>query len=79
MNGVEFDLSIVTAEEMQVFFEAARTDNNKGMSKVLAKVVSKCPTEWGNQRDAETYLQLPYFTTFKPLIKAFVEEASGKN
>lgn len=79
MNGVEFDLSKITADEMGEFFAAAKTNDNKTLATVLTKVVKVCPAEWGDPSRAETFGRLPYFETFKALISAFVDEAQGKN
>lgn len=79
MNGVEFDLSKVTADEMGDFFAAAKVNDNKTLAAVLTKVVKTCPAEWGDPSVPETFTKLPYFGTFKALISAFVDEANGKN
>lgn len=79
MDGLKFDVSKVTARDMQGFFKATSGNDNETLSAFFAKVVTECPPEWGKPNSAETYLNLPYFTAFKGVLEAFVKEVSGKN
>lgn len=72
-------IDALTADDMGNFFKAARENDNRGMAALFAKVVSKCPSEWGDPDKVSTYMNLPYFTGFKRVLNAFVEEVNGKN
>lgn len=79
ISKVEFDLSTVTADEMDAFFKAAAKNDQRKMAAVFPSVVKRAPASWGDKADVETYMKLPYFTHFKPLVNAFIDEGSGKN
>ena len=79
MQGVVFDLSKVTGEDMDAFTQANRVGDVKGQALGLSKVIVSCPAEWGDPSDPQTYLKQPFFSVQKPLISAFFDEANGKN
>jgi hypothetical protein len=81
MDGLEFgNIRKVTAREMQKFFKSAQANDNEALAEFFAKVVTKCPPDWGKPDEAETYANLPYFGEFKGVLEAFVAEANkGKN
>lgn len=77
--GVEFDLSTITAKEMDDFFKAAKVNDQAGLAAAFPRVVKSAPSSWGDLTKPETYLALPYFGAWKALVAAFIDEASGKN
>lgn len=77
MEGLEFDLTKITAREMQKFFEAARQNDNTTMAKTFAQTATKCP--FGDPKKEDTYLNLPYFGKkgFKAVLSAFVDASKN--
>lgn len=78
-DQIEFDLSKVTVGDMDGFFKAVRETDNETISRVLAKMISKCPDDWGKAKNYRTYLNLPYYGAFQQLIQHLVDEVNGKN
>lgn len=76
---LDFDLSTITAHRMDDFFQAARENDNQTLAMIFAEVVTRCPADWGEPNDPDTYLKLPYFGAFKDVLQAMVAELNGGN
>jgi len=74
-DGLEFDLTQVTAQEVADFNKAVRAGDPERMAAFYARVTVRCP--WGDPADPKTYLALPYFTTFNAL-QSEIASASKK-
>lgn len=74
---VKFNFNKLTARRMTEFFAATRENNYESMAAVFAATITACPKEWGAHDDVNTYLDLPFFPTFRDLIQQFVSEAQG--
>lgn len=77
-DAVEFDLTKVTARDMHEFIRAGRESDIPALAETLAKVVTRCPAEWGDPRNPETYINLPYFGEFQQVIKQFSEAGAAQ-
>ena len=73
--ALEYDLSRVSAREMAAFFEAARSSDIPALASVMAKVVVACP--WGDPRDPNTYLDLPFYGAFQDVIDGLADAAKN--
>jgi len=71
--NLEFNLRNLTAQEMNDFLAAVGTNDLVAVSTTLAQVVTKCPPDWGDPADANTYLALAYFGEFQDVIEALTE------
>lgn len=78
-SQIEFDLRAVTVADMDGFFKAVKDTDNEAISKVLAKLVSKCPEAWGKPSEYKTFMNLPYYGAFQQVIQMLVGEVNGKN
>lgn len=77
MDDVKFNFDKLTARRMTAFFTASRANDYDTLAEIFAATAVTCPKEWGNPNDANTYLDLPFMTTFQTLIKHFVSEAQA--
>lgn len=66
-------LKTLTAAEIETFFTAANKQDFRTMSSFFAKVIAQTPESWGEPDKPETYIQLPYFKQFKPIIQQFAD------
>ncbi len=73
--SLTFDLTRITARDMQHFFEANRAQDYTALAEIFAQTVTTCPAEWGNPNTPETYLRLPFFDTFRVVISQFAKAA----
>lgn len=74
-QDVTFNFDRVTAKEMSRFFKAARENDVEAVAALMARVVVDCP--WGDPADAETFANLPYYTTFSDVLEAMVAAGNG--
>lgn len=73
---LEFDLMIMTAEEFGAFIGSVKgPEHIQKMSDSLARLVKKCPAEWGPKEDPQTYMQLSWFGVWKKVIFPGFREA----
>lgn len=72
-----FDLTRITARDMQRFFEADRAQDYAAMAAIFARTVTACPPAWGDPASPETYLSLPFFAGFRVVTQQFVQAASN--
>ena len=69
-----YDLTRVTAREMQAFFRAARANDVDALAAVFARVV----VDLGDGRDAgdpNTYLDMPFYGEFQAVLGGMVSAA----
>ena len=72
---ITFDLKSITARQMQAFLKAVADSDFEIMANTFTSVVVECPAQWGDPKNPETYLDLPYYGGFKDTIEAFIEES----
>ena len=73
---IEFDLTIMSAEEFGHFIGSVTgPEHIKKMSEGLARLVTKCPPEWGPKDDPQTYIKLSWFKVWKKVIFPGFREA----
>ncbi len=75
VDGLEVDLSKVTAREMGEFFQAARENDMDTLAEIFAQVVVACP--YGDPTEVDTYLDLPFFGGFQDVLEAVVEASKN--
>ena len=73
IDGLEFDMSNITAGEMADFFDAVRRQDVRVMAATLTQIVMACPPSWGDPEAVETYLKLPFYGAFQGVIDAMGE------
>lgn len=72
-HTLSYDLSTVTAAQMDTFFRAVETNDIKVLADVFAVVVVTCP--FGDPRNPDTYLNLPFYGAFKDVLKGMIDAA----
>lgn len=73
IEGLEFDLTQISAGEMADFFDAVRVQNVRAIATTLSKIVVACP--WGDPTDPATFLALPFYGAFQGVVDALGEAA----
>lgn len=74
---IEFNLRGVKARDFGAkFLQPVQRGDVEAVSKFFASVITKCPEEWGEAGNVQTYLQLPYYTTFLPLANQIIRETN---
>ncbi len=72
---ITFDLKNITARQMNTFLRAVSVNDLEVIADTLTLVVVECPAQWGDPKNPETYLDLPYFGGFQETIEALIEES----
>jgi hypothetical protein len=76
--GLEFDLSRMSGQDYHDYAAAGRKDDLVTVANVLARVVRRCPPEWGKPDDPKTYLKLPMFGALKQVMRALSAEVRAE-
>lgn len=69
---IEFNFDDFTADDFEDFNEALRQGKTKTAAEFYAKMIVRCPAEWGAANDPLTYRKLPYLK-FRNLVRNFEE------
>lgn len=75
IEGVEFDLSAIKAEEYDRLMEQARLIDVRVCIRLLRLLMRKCPL-MADPQDEAAYQQLKFFTEFRPLVTQMMNSAS---
>lgn len=73
-DGFEYDLETVMAGDIMQLASKATRDDVHGCAVLLAKIVSKTPS--GSATNVKTYLNLPYYSTYYPLLVGLLRDAN---
>ena len=60
---------------MNKFLQAVSANDLEVIADTLTLVVVECPAAWGDPKNPDTYLDLPYFGGFQETIEALIEES----
>jgi hypothetical protein len=78
LDGVTFDLAKVTPREFDNIMASADTNDVPVLASLLSNFVKSCPPEWGDPKAADTYLNLKYYTQFRPLALQLAGAGQGE-
>jgi hypothetical protein len=76
IEGVSFDFSAVTVQDWAEWVDVAGNmtlpllKRVELQAKLLVKVVTALPEDWGDPQDVKTYTAMPFFSHYEPLINA---------
>lgn len=76
LTGWTFDLESISVDDYDAIMNAMRAIEPKRAAKLLAKWAAGSPT--GTHKDHLRYLEMPYYTQFKPLCEMLVKEAESE-
>lgn len=76
VDFIEYDLSRITARQMQAFFAAVKDNDMQVMAATFTQVVKRLP---GGREPGkvETYLDMPFYGEFQDILEGMV--AAAKN
>lgn len=68
---LRFDLHAITARQMAALNRAIKANDIEAVAGFMTDLCVECP--YGDPKDPETFLNLPYFGEFQTVIKALAE------
>jgi hypothetical protein len=76
-DAVKWDMTRVDIFDVQDLVEAQAATNFRGIAAILAKACVKCPTEWGEPDDPNSFRRpIRGEWTFKDVVGSFLEAAN---
>ena len=78
MAELKFNMKKLTARGMSDFLRASKENDLQAMATVFAQCAESVPEAWKiDPKNAEEWLELPYFGEFRVAMGAFMEEAAN--